>query len=53
MPLDKWSPASTSMISATIKFAIATGRLEDRSDKNDKVENTEEENKGVDKEDLT
>ena len=52
VPLDKWSPA-TSMISATIKFAIATGRLEDRSDENDEVENTEEENKGVDEEDLT
>ncbi len=41
------------MISATIKFAIATGQLEDRSDKNDKVEDTEEENEGVNKEDLT
>ena len=51
-PLDKWSPA-TSMISATIKFAIATGRLEDQSDENDEVEDTEEEDEGVDEEDLT
>lgn len=51
-PLDKWSPA-TSMISATIKFAIATGRLEDRSDENDVVEDIEEEDERVDEEDLT
>ncbi len=49
-PRDKWSPA-TNMISATIKFAIATGRLEDRSDKND--EDTEEEDDDADEEDLT
>ena len=41
------------MISARIKFATATGRLEDRSDENDEVEDTEEEDDGVDEEDLT
>ena len=29
--LDKWTP-QTAMVSATINFSIATGRLEDRSD---------------------
>ena len=48
-PLDKWSPAST-MISATIKFVIATGRLEDRSDESD--EETGEEDSEVDEEDT-
>lgn len=51
-PLDKWSPA-TNMNSATIKFAIAIGRLEDRSNENDEVEDIEEEDNGVDEEDLT
>lgn len=49
-PLDKWFPA-TNMILATIKFAIATGRLEDRSNEND--EDTEEEDDDADEEDLT
>lgn len=38
-PLDRWSP-TTAMIATTIKFAIATGRLEDRSDEGE--EDTEE-----------
>ena len=52
-PLSWHAAPATSMISATIKFAIATGRLEDRSDENDEVEDTEEEDEGVDEEDLT
>lgn len=47
--LNKWSPA-TAMISATIKFAIATGRLEDRSDESD--EDIGEEDNGMDEEDM-
>lgn len=39
------------MISAIIKFAIATGRLEDRSDEIDK-DIGEEEDSGVDEEDM-
>ncbi len=38
------------MVAATIKFAIATGRLEDRSDKVDK--DTEEEDGCADEEDV-
>ena len=38
------------MISATIKFAIATGRLEDRSDESD--EDIGGEDNGVDEEDM-
>lgn len=46
-PLDKWSP-TTAMVSATIKIAIATGRLEDRSNKGD--EESEEEVSSADEE---
>ncbi len=43
-PLDKWIP-HYSMVSATINFAIATGRLEDHRDENsDEEEEEEEEN---------
>ena len=48
-PLDQWSPGTT-MVSATIKFAVATGRLEDRSDETD--QETGEEDNGVDEEDM-
>ena len=40
-PLDKWTP-STVMVSATINFAIATGRLEDRRDEQNEEESEEE-----------
>lgn len=48
-PLDNWSPTIT-MIAATIKFAIATGRLEDRRDERD--EDTGEEDNSADEEDV-
>ncbi len=48
-PLDRWSPTTT-MVAATIKFAIATGRLEDRSDEVD--EDTEKEDGCADEEDV-
>ncbi len=48
-PLDRWSPTTT-MVAATIKFAIATGRLEDRSDEVDK--DTEEEDGCADEKDI-
>lgn len=41
-PLDRWTP-QTAMVSATINFAIATGRLEDRRNKHDEEESEEEE----------
>ena len=42
-PLDKWTP-HYSMVSATINFAIATGRLEDRRDENSEEDSEDEEN---------
>lgn len=48
-PLDRWSPTTT-MAAVIIKFAIATGRLEDRGDEIDGA--TEEEDVGADKEDV-
>ena len=39
-PLDKRTP-HTAMVSATINFAIATGRLEDRSDEQSEEESEE------------
>ena len=47
--LDKWYPGTT-MVSVTIKFAIATGRLEDRSNESD--QETGEEDNGEDGEDM-
>lgn len=50
-PLDKWIP-HYSMVSATINFAIATGRLEDHRDENSE-ENSEEEENTADEEEET
>ena len=44
-PLDKWTP-STAMVSATVNFAIATGRLEDRKDEENEEESEEELSEG-------
>lgn len=41
-PLDRWAP-QTAMVSATINFAIAIGRLEDRGNVHDEEESEEEE----------
>ena len=48
-PLDKWSP-TIAMVSATINFAIATGRLEDRSSEGD--EESEEKVSSADEEEV-
>ena len=48
-PLDSWSP-TTAMVSATIKFAITTGRLEDRSNEGDRE--SEEEASSADEEEV-
>ena len=49
-PLDKWAP-SKAAVSATIKFAIATSRLEDRS--NEYEEEAEDESSMVEEEEDT
>ena len=49
-PLDKWAP-SKAAISAAINFAIATGRLEDRSNEDD--EETEDERSVAEEEEDT
>ena len=49
--LDKWTP-QTAMVSATINFAIATGRLEDRSNECSEEESEEEEDSAVEEADA-
>ena len=46
-PLDRWT-SHTAMVSATINFAIATGRLEDRSIERGEEEESEEEDNSMD-----
>ena len=43
--MDKWTP-STAMVSATVNFAIATGWLDDRKDKQNEEELEEELSEG-------
>ena len=49
--LDKWTPRTT-MVSATINFAIATGRLEDRSKECSEEESEEEEDSAAEEADA-
>ena len=49
--LDKWTPQAA-MVSATINFAIATGRLEDRSDERSEEKSEEEEDSAVEEADA-
>ena len=49
--LDKWTP-QTAMVSATINFAIATGRLEDRSKECNEEESEEEKDSAAEEADA-